>query len=134
MNNVELGYHTGYREGPNFGVHAGCSVATVAEGVTPTSSWVVMTLEIMPTGNSPNNVKIYTNGIPQPVVSDNGGWPRAGGYPFEQSVPLFVGARVAYGDGYHHGLLGDVIIVNTTLDAAKRSSVESWLIQQYVTS
>ena len=137
VNSFELGIDTGFTSGTgNFGLHVGCSRATIAPvGTIASNTFYVMSTLILSSGNTPNNINFFQNGTAVlPLVDNAGGYANAGSYNIG-SAPIDVGARNDFGSGnfnaFYDGDIAEVIIYQRTLSTAERSTVECYLGDKY---
>jgi hypothetical protein len=130
----EIGIDTGNTTGSgNFGIHRGCSYASIAPANTiANSTFYMMGLLLLTTGNSPDNVNIYQNGNSLTVSNDNIGYYSAGSYPSaNNSRSLVLGARSLVGasgpDGFITGDIAEVIWFSGPLSTTQRQQIEGYL-------
>jgi hypothetical protein len=131
---TEIGIDTGNTIGSgNFGVHRGCSFAAIAPSTTiANSTFYIMGLLLLTTGNTPSNVNIFQNGNSLTVSNDQIGFYNAGSYPSaNNSRSLVLGARSLVGnpspDAYFTGDIAEVIWYNGPLSIVQRQQVEGYL-------
>jgi uncharacterized repeat protein (TIGR01451 family) len=135
-NSFEIGYDTGTGTGSgNFGIHKGCSNATIAPANTITNNtFNLMTNVVFATGTTPNNQAIYQNGTALTLANTLTGWVSAGSYS-TSSRPIDIGARNDYGSGtynaHHVGDIAEVLIYQRNLTTAERERVHSYLALKY---
>lgn len=134
VNNIELGYRTGDADRPNFGLHSGCSHATVTTSNLQADTWSLYVTIVESTGSAPDNLAVYSSGTQQALELDKGGWPSAGGYGTAQRKVL-IGARDDVNNGsynsFHSGDIAEVQVYPSALDGPTRSKVEAWLKTKY---
>jgi hypothetical protein len=122
VDDFELGYATGNGGRHNFGLHQGCSKASVSlsnvQRFVPT---IVMT-------EASDVVNVAFNGVEQVVVDDNGG---IDGTYRVGLVPVDIGSRDAQGDGYYQGDIAELIVFHRTLTQAERDAVTDYLTTKY---
>jgi hypothetical protein len=130
----EIGIDTGNTTGSgNFGIHRGCSYASIAPANTIASStFYMMGLLLLTTGNSPDNVNIFQNGNSLTVTNDNIGYYSAGSYPSaNNSRSLVLGARNLVGasgpDGFITGDIAEVLWFSAPLSTRQRQQIEGYL-------
>ncbi len=130
----EIAIDTGNTTGSgNFGIHRGCSYASIAPANTIASStFYMMGLLLLTTGNSPDNVNIYQNGNSLTVTNDNIGYYSAGSYPSaNNSRSLVLGARNLVGasgpDGFITGDIAEVLWFSAPLSTTQRQQIEGYL-------
>lgn len=126
-NNFELGYSTGDGDRANFGIHSGCSNATLTQADIGTG-FETMTVRVRPTLVRPDNVEIFRGGAQQSLEIDQSGWTDGGFYP--TSSGLTFGSRGA--DGFHQGDIAEVLVFDRDLDEPERQAVEDYLRSKYV--
>lgn len=130
----EIGIDTGNTTGSgNFGIHRGCSYASIAPANTiANSTYYMMGLLLLTSGNSPSNVNIYQNANSLSVSNDNIGYYNAGSYPNgNNSRRLILGARSLVGnpspDGFFTGDIAEVIWFSGPLSDTERQQIEGYL-------
>lgn len=133
----ELGYTTGNGGQGNFGLHQGCSRATVAAtGTIVTNSYVLMSYVLSTTGTTPANSTIFKNGVSLTPANDQTGFYSAGSYPSANNARfLNIGARVFNGtqptDCWHSGDIAEIIWYRTPLSTTERQGIESYLSSKW---
>jgi len=132
-NNLELGTHTGQADRDNFGLHRGCSHASVTKS-NITSQWYRMVVDIGSIGAKPNNIAIWQDGILQELEVDVNGWPEPGGYG-TLTKKIVVGGRDDNDDNkfnsHHKGAIAEIIVMTGSLDAGRQSALEGYLTTKY---
>ena len=142
---TELGYSTGLGNVGNFGLHRGCSDATVSLNVITTNTAYVMGYILDTTGNQPTNSHIYKNGTSQTLTNQTGGYSgnayfyNAGSYPASNNTfGLTVGARDMNGTNYwdvpdcfHSGIIAELICYSGPLNTTDRQTIEGYLGQKW---
>ena len=130
----EIGIDTGNTTGSgNFGIHRGCSYASITPANTiANSTFYMMGLILLTTGNSPDNVTIFQNGNTLSVSNDNIGYYSAGSYPSaNNSRSLVLGARSLVGasspDGFITGDIAEVLWFSGPLSTTQRQQIEGYL-------
>jgi hypothetical protein len=133
----ELGYTTGNNGQGNFGMHQGCSRATIAaSGTIVINSYVLMSYILGTTGTTPANSTIFKNGTSLTPSNDQTGFYSAGSYPSANNARfLNIGARVFNGsqatDCFHSGDIAELIWYRTPLSTTERLGVESYLYSKW---
>ena len=133
----ELGYTTGNGGQGNFGLHQGCSRATVAAtGTIVINSYVLMSYILGTTGTTPANSTIFKNGVSLTPANDQTGFYSAGSYPSANNARfLNIGARIFNGtnptDCWHSGDIAELIWYRTPLSTTERQGVESYLSSKW---
>ena len=146
--NVELGYDTGMGGGVgNFGLHYGCGLATLTpENTIVNNEFAILSTLVKNSGAPPDNVEIYKNGTPPPLVRNGGansgcfpdhpagGWLAPGEYSTGLAT-LDIGGRDDSGAGsfgdFHTGDIGEILVYQGTLSASDRTAVENYLGERY---
>ena len=127
----------------NFGLHLGCGQATLAPANTIVNNeFVLMSTLVKSSGTPPDNVAIYKNGIPQPLVvngpggcpPNHAGWLAPGEYS-TGLAPLDIGGRDDTGRGsfgsFMSGDIGEILVYQGTLSQTDREAVEKYLGERY---
>ena len=133
----ELGYTTGNNGQGNFGMHQGCSRATIAaSGTIVINSYVLMSYILATTGTTPANSTIFKNGTSLTPSNDQTGFYSAGSYPSANNARfLNIGARVFNGsqatDCWHSGDIAELIWYRTPLTTPERQSIEAYLARKW---
>jgi hypothetical protein len=133
----ELGYTTGNNGQGNFGMHQGCSRATIAaSGTIVINSYVLMSYILATTGTTPANSTIFKNGNSLTPSNDQTGFYSAGSYPSANNARfLNIGARVFNGsqatDCWHSGDIAELIWYRTPLTTPERQSIEAYLARKW---
>ena len=134
--NFEFGYDTGFSNGAgNFGLHRGAFEATIAPpGTIQNNELVLMSVEVLPTGTPPDNIKIRKNGGLLPDSNDATGWLAAGNYRTDLA-PLDIGGRFDLSElalgAFHSGAIAEVIIYRGELSEGDRRNIENTLVAEY---
>ena len=133
----ELGYTTGNNGQGNFGMHQGCSRATIAaSGTIVINSYVLMSYILATTGTTPANSTIFKNGTSLTPSNDQTGFYSAGSYPSANNARfLNIGARVFNGsqatDCWHSGDIAELIWYRTPVTTTERQGIESYLSSKW---
>jgi hypothetical protein len=135
VNNIEIGFNVAGGSFGNYGIHAGCSIATAApNGTIVINQPVIMTLVMLPspiTSGSTANTVIYKNGGTALALTaiTNGYNGALGGSYATGTAQMMIGARDNSGsvDAYFAGKIAEIIIFSRNLKDEERKAVEAYL-------
>ena len=132
-NGLELAYKTGDGDRPNFGLHSGCGNASIMQNDL-SSSYNIMSIHILSTGQAPDNINIFENGSLQSMEIDNSGWPAAASYGTNANK-LIIAARDPSNNGsfseFHQGDINEIIIYKNSINDASRIIINNYLSSKY---
>ena len=135
FNNFELGYRTGNTgDGNDFGIHAGCSRATVTQNPIVDTNWHLYSTQVLTSGASPSNVRIFQDGTAHTVEKEGNGYVGAGSYGTAVRKLILAARDDNNNNGYnsfHDGDIAEVVIFSEALNSARRTLVENYLSAKY---